>query len=378
MGIISLSRTTQNHTRKERDSNLELLRIIAMLLVLMVHADFKALDTPTVGEIINNPESSFLRFLCESISIVCVNVFIFITGWFGIRPKVSRFCGLLFQVMFFGVFIYLSLLLLGKIEKCELTDWIRLVITRRQLWFVGAYMVLYIISPILNAFVSTANKETFKNVLIAFFIAQTFYGVHSKWNFFCSGYTPLSFVGLYLLARYMKLYPSKFCTFKKRYDVAIYSCTVLFTTLLAMIFGRAGHDTKVFYEYLSPLVIVSSLYFFLFFTKLSFRSNVVNQIATSAFAVYLFHCDPLFFNQYYLLPIRNLYFNDSFLLFVFHTTIIIMSVFLVSIMVDKIRVFLWNWIMFIYNHHTSILSGRGVFISRFHALLLGSSHQSPH
>ena len=79
MGIISLSRTTQNHTRKERDSNLELLRIIAMLLVLMVHADFKALDTPTVGEIINNPESSFLRFLCESISIICVNVFIFIT-----------------------------------------------------------------------------------------------------------------------------------------------------------------------------------------------------------------------------------------------------------------------------------------------------------
>ena len=344
---MRLSRTTLNNNKKERDSNLELLRIIAMLLVLMVHADFKALDTPTVGEVMNSPLSSFLRYLSESISIVCVNVFILITGWFGIRPKVSRFCGLVFQVMFIGVFIYLALLLLGKVEKWELVDWIKLLFMRRGLWFVGAYMVLYVISPILNAFVSTASNDTFKKVLIAFFFIQTVLGVHSKWNFFCSGYSPLSFIGLYLLARYMKLYAGRFCTLKKRYDVAIYLCTVLFTTFLAMIFGRAGHDSQVLYEYLSPVVIVSSVYFFLFFTKLSFQSNVVNWIATSAFAVYLFHSDPLFFNQYYLFPIKDFYINDSLPLFLFHTTIIIISVFFVSILVDKIRIFLWNRIILV-------------------------------
>ena len=168
METTSLSRTN----RKERDSNLELLRIIAMLLVLMVHADFKALDPPTVGEVITTPVSSFLRFLSESISIVCVNVFILITGWFGIRPKVSRFSALVFQVMFIGFFIYIVLLSFGKVERWNPVDWIRFMFMRRGLWFVGAYMVLYIISPVLNAFVSTTSRKTFKDVLIAFFFIK--------------------------------------------------------------------------------------------------------------------------------------------------------------------------------------------------------------
>lgn len=319
-----------------------------MLLVLMVHADFKALDPPTVGEVITSPVSSFLRFLSESISIVCVNVFILITGWFGIRPKVSRFSALVFQVMSIGFFIYIVLLSLGKVERWNPVDWIRFMFMRRGLWFVGAYMVLYIISPVLNAFVSTTSRKTFKDVLIAFFFIQTICGFYSQYDFFNSGYSPLSFIGLYLLARYIKLYSGGFCTLKKRYDVAIYLCTVLFTSLLAMKFGRAGYDSKALYDYLAPAVIIGSVYFFLFFTKLSFHSRMVNWIATSAFAVYLFHCDPLFFRRYYLLPIKDFYLQDSLPLFILHTSALIISVFFVSILVDKLRAFLWNRSVFIY------------------------------
>lgn len=336
--------------RKNRDSSLELLRIIAMLLVLMVHASFKALDAPTMGEVLNSPASSFLRFLSESISIICVNVFILITGWFGIRPNVSRFCGLIFQVIFIAVFIYLCLLLLGKIEPWRMVDWIRLLLFRRGLWFVSAYMVLYIISPILNTFVSNVDQKSFKYLLIAFFIIQTIYGFSSKWNFFCSGYSPLSFAGLYLLARYMRLYPNKFCTLNKWYDMTIYLCSTLLTTIMSMIFvGFAGHDGWLFYEYLSPTVIISSIFFFLYFTKLSFHSKMVNRFASSAFAIYLFHCDPLFFNTHYLLPIRDYYNNDSSFIFLFHTTCLIISVFILAILVDKIRAYLWNRILSFYN-----------------------------
>ena len=123
-----------------------------------------------------------------------------------------------------------------------------------------------IISPVLNAFVSTTSRKTFKDVLIAFFFIQTICGFYSQYDFFNSGYSPLSFIGLYLLARYMKLYSDGFCTLKKRYDVAIYLCTVLFTSLLAMKFGRAGYDSKALYDYLAPAVIIGSVYFFLFFT----------------------------------------------------------------------------------------------------------------
>ena len=115
-----------------------------------------------------------------------------------------------------------------------------------------------------------------------------------------------------------------------------------------MKFGRAGYDSKALSDYLAPAVIIGSVYFFLFFTKLSFHSRMVNWIATSAFAVYLFHCDPLFFRRYYLLPIKDFYLQDSLPLFILHTGALIISVFFVSILVDKLRAFLWNRSVFIY------------------------------
>lgn len=349
MDNISFSKTYLQHDSKERDSNIELLRIIAMLLVLIVHAGFKALNAPSTYEVFDSPASSFLRFLNESISIICVNVFILITGWFGIRPRVSRICALIFQVMFIGLFIYVCLIILRKVDAWKLSDWIRLLLFRRGLWFVTAYLVLYIFSPVLNAFVSNASKETFLKVLLSFFIIQTVCGFSSKWTFFCSGYSPLSFAGLYLLARYIKLFRCKFFNFNKWCDMAIYLCLTLFTTFASMIMvGYARSDGWLFYQYLSPAVIISSLYFFLFFTKISFYSSTINWIASSAFTIYLFHCDPLVFERYYLAPIRVFYINDSLPAFLFHTAILIIIFFSLSILIDKIRESVWHGLLNIY------------------------------
>lgn len=48
--------------KKERLSNFELLRIIAMFLVLVVHADFFALGAPNREDVITEPLSSFGRY----------------------------------------------------------------------------------------------------------------------------------------------------------------------------------------------------------------------------------------------------------------------------------------------------------------------------
>ena len=88
--------------KKQRDSNMELLRIIAMLLVMIVHADFRALSCPSTLDTNLYPDSSFLRFFVESVSIICVNVFVLLSGWFGIRLKKERLLELGFQVLFFG------------------------------------------------------------------------------------------------------------------------------------------------------------------------------------------------------------------------------------------------------------------------------------
>jgi len=85
---------------KDRDSNIELLRIISMLLVMIVHADYLALGAPSVEEISTSYSSSFVRAYIEALSCICVNVFILISGWFGVRPKIVRLIEFVFQVLF--------------------------------------------------------------------------------------------------------------------------------------------------------------------------------------------------------------------------------------------------------------------------------------
>ena len=88
---------------KVRESNFELLRIIAMFMVLILHADFQALGAPTRADIISSPITSTLKVFFEMASIVAVNVFILISGWFGIRPSIKGFCKFAFQYLFFSV-----------------------------------------------------------------------------------------------------------------------------------------------------------------------------------------------------------------------------------------------------------------------------------
>ena len=67
---------------KQRLSNIELLRIIAMFMILTVHADYWLLGIPTLEDICISKVSVFTRILIEQLCVVGVNVFVLITGWF--------------------------------------------------------------------------------------------------------------------------------------------------------------------------------------------------------------------------------------------------------------------------------------------------------
>lgn len=87
-------------TLESRLSNFELLRCIAMFLVLMVHADFYSLGAPEITNIRDISLGDIVQLLIQGISIVCVNVFVLISGWFGIRPNIKSFANFIFQCSF--------------------------------------------------------------------------------------------------------------------------------------------------------------------------------------------------------------------------------------------------------------------------------------
>lgn len=330
-------------TKKLRQSNVELLRIITMILVMIVHANFRALSAPTVADAAAAPSSTFLRFLTESFSIICVNVFVLISGWFGIKFNWKKLIEFLFQVLFYGFIIYLIISIINP-ERLKALKAVFMT-GPKNYWFVKCYLFLYIISPILNAFVEKASKNEFKTLLILFFTMQTIYGWATDGaTWYNKGYSGISFAGLYLLARYVRLYPVKWFSHSIKFDLVVYLSFVVLNTLLSFILTKYGHtilSSKLFL-YTSPFVILASIHFLLIFTKFTITSKTINWIAASCFAIYLTHSNSFLAKPCYDNLIRNWFQNETTMYFILFTVILMFCVFWISILSDKIRIIFFN------------------------------------
>ena len=83
-----------------RLSNFELLRIVAMLLVLLLHCNYSVFGLVTQTDIESDAFVSFFRIFSEQACLVCVNIFVLISGWFGIKFSYKCVANILFQVIF--------------------------------------------------------------------------------------------------------------------------------------------------------------------------------------------------------------------------------------------------------------------------------------
>ena len=192
----------------ERQSNMELLRLVAMMMILVMHMDYGAFGLPTAESVENAPMTTFGRIFVEHLCLVAVNVYVLISGWFGIRPKMKSFVRLMLQVATYSIIITGAFLLLGKttFKIGYVTD---MLIIGKQYWFVVSYLLLYLVSPILNTFVEHSSKREFQWMLLVFFGFQFVYSWIFGLEEFAGGYSALSFMGLYLLARYVRIYENE-------------------------------------------------------------------------------------------------------------------------------------------------------------------------
>ena len=319
---------------------MELLRLLSMFLVLVVHAN-TAFDPWPIGqeEVLASPVHCFFRFLIESLSIVCVNAFILLSGWFGIKFSFKRLFSFIFQVLFFSFILVLLPSRQGHGMKLFVD-----IFTLNQYWFVRAYIILFILSPLLNLFAEQAPKTVFRNVLIAFFVMQTICAYISNSAWFEDGFSPIPFIGLYLLARYIRIHQPAFSSLKKEHDLSIYLGIALLLTVLSIVLFRWFGTGGRMFNYTNPLVIATSVFFVLFFSKLRIKnSQVINWIAISSVGAYLLHMNPLFFEPYYIGTLQSFIRFGSPISILSATLGFIIVVFFTGVLLDKVRSILWNW-----------------------------------
>lgn len=324
-----------------RLSNIELLRIIAMFGVLLVHADFATFGEPTKLELLSDTTFCVSRIFIEAFAVVAVNVFVLISGWFGINFKWKSLANLLFQCFFFLFGIYIVLILLGE-QQFSLGGACKCLMLSSNVWFVKTYLGLFIMSPVLNAFVEHSSQTIFKNVLICFFIFQSLYGwLFDATYYIDSGYSAWSFMGLYLIARYIKKYKPFWSSFAKNKDLLLYISFSIFTGIALLIFTYFDNfSLRKFWSYTSPFVILAAVYLLLFFSKLNIQSKAINWIATSCFAVYLMHF--YIFHDYMEPCIKHLVEVNSGIMIPVSIFALLCAFYIIAILIDKIRLFIWK------------------------------------
>lgn len=327
---------------------MELLRIVSMLFVLLLHANFLGIHAPTAENLHEAPVETFFRIFFEAAPIVAVDVFVLISGWFGIQFSYKKLGAIWFQILFFTIGFWIVFLIFRPSEALTVDKIKGIFLLNGDYWFVKAYIILFLLSPVLNAFIEHATKKQFLVVLITYYVFHTIYGwlMDASVSFTMNGTTGLSFMGLYLLGRYLNIYKPRFTICQRKYDMAVYMGGVALLVMLNVIMLSRGHNISVsgrLYSYASPVVITASTFLLLYFSKLSFSSKLVNWIASSCFAVYLFHCNGFFFGRYYRKMIEYIYYDSGYA--VLGIVVYILLIYAIAVLLDKVRIFLWNLII---------------------------------
>lgn len=289
-----------------RQANMELLRIAAMFMVVVMHYLYRARALPETGRGLDSIGVAAIAL--EAFCIVAVNVYVLISGYFLSRTAFSlrRVARVIGQTLFYTVLIPPVLVLAGALPLSEITDiyhiWNSIFpIQSGQYWFVTAYVVMCLFSPFLNAAMEKLSQKQFLQVLGALLL------------FFCVGksFSPLRFatdrygydfgwfMALYLVGGYIRIYGIPF--FKNgRRGAGVYlgSAAGIALAEYALVYwgGRVGaltYYTSVPFHYNFLLCLTGAVGLFYAFVHIDLKegkiAGAVRFLSPAVFGVYLIH-----------------------------------------------------------------------------------------
>lgn len=281
---------------KERSSNFELLRIILMLMIVSLHVlYFGAVAYLTPGAL-------RLAFLLESLLVCAVDVYVLISGYFGVtgtfqRKKAAKLWG---TVFFYSVlFSAVSWFAVGPLEPREIIQTLLPVLTGRW-WFVSAYIPMYFLSGVYNKALTALSQKQYRGLLAVGFVIfslwptlRYFSGVFipPAANF---GYSMFFMSYLYCVGGYFRRFPPK----KGRpllYGAGFLGCSAVAYGLARWAAGNGTgrfDDATMMWSYDAVWVFFAAVLLFLIFKEFKFHSNAINRIGGLTFAVYVIHEHP--------------------------------------------------------------------------------------
>ena len=268
---------------KQRNSSIELYRIIATFTVLVVHFNgWFVGGMPEKFDLTNPTIFRTGQMIIEAATCICVNMFLIISGYFGIRLKMSsviRLCLLL--VLIYVPFYFAQLMIWGG--HFFLGNLIsKILVISNAGYFIQGYLMLMFFSPVLNSFVEKYGSKILPWVTLFVGIEFWFETIRGIDNFgFNHGYSVIHFVLMYMIARCIALFKDYLTRIPKSYWIMGYfTCTVIICAMYIL-------DVKFTFDYSNPIVVLSTICSFIPFLYKVYYNRIVNWIAGGTLAVYI-------------------------------------------------------------------------------------------
>ena len=339
-----------NIAKTQRCSNLELYRIICMLLIVAHHY------------VVNSGLQSLLVD-CSSVNNLFlllfgawgktgINCFLMITGYFMCTSRITlrKFLKLVVQIYFYKLLLFAIFLFAGY-ESLSPIRFLRLILPfwGFQTDFVSCFIAFFLTIPFWTILVQNMSKRQHELLLMVTLGCYTILGSIPT---FKVSFNYITWFGIiFLIASYIRLYPLRI--FEKRalwgwLSFLFFILAMTSVVLLQMILGAGYFLISDCNKFFAVLIAVTS---FLWFKNLNIKySKIINAFGAGTFGVLLIHAnsdamrtwlwkDTLDIVGHYSMPIGEL------VLYCFGAVI---SVFIICNLIDQLRIatfekWFFNW-----------------------------------
>lgn len=332
--------------KRPRSSNLELYRIICMLMIVAHHY---VVNSGLTSTIVDNPTSSNSIFLLifGAWGKTGINCFLMITGYFMCTSTITirKFLKLLLQVYFYKLLLFPIFLVAGY-ETVSLERLVRLAM---PVWgisdgFVGCFLLFFLTIPFWNILIKNMGKRQHQLLMLLLLVSYTLLGSIPSFNVTFNYVTWFGII--YLISSYIRLYPNRITERRGYWGWITLACVMLTAgSILVKQFILTPGSTIVEIHYFvydcnkifAVLIAVCS---FLWFKNISMPySKVINTIGATTFGVFLIHAnsnamriwlwkDTVDVVGHYALPIVQL---------VLYSIVVVLAIFSLCSLIDYCR-----------------------------------------
>ena len=286
---------------KVRSSNLELYRIICMLMIVAHHYVVNSGLTirgggPLLSDI--SIENGFFLTLFGAWGKTGINCFMMITGYFMCTSKISlrKFVKLIGQIYFYRWLIYLIFLILGyesvtplRVFKLILPFW---NITDG---FISCFIAFWLTIPFWTILVQNMTKKQHQLLLLFVIGVYTILGSIPTFDLLFNYVTWFGII--FLIASYLRLYPHEIFNRKNLWGWLTLLCLMLAVLSIVVMHWKFGFKGIAFsYLFVSDsnkiFAVAVAITSFLWFKNMDIKySKVINAVGGATFGVLLIHAN---------------------------------------------------------------------------------------